>query len=60
MPEVIRDGVSGAIVESTTEVFAAVERVLGEPLHRKQVRAYFESRFTASRMAEGYLTAMKS
>ena len=55
VPEVIVDGVSGAIVESMDEAVAAVERVRGMP--RSAVRAHFETRFTARRMAEDYVAA---
>ena len=55
VPEVIDDGVSGAIVESMDEAVETVDRVCG--LDRRGVRAAFESRFTASRMAEDYVAA---
>ena len=53
VPEVVADGVSGAIVESIDEAVAAVERVRN--LDRRSVRAYFESRFTVDRMARDYV-----
>ena len=53
VPEVIDDGVSGVIVESTEEAVAAVERALQLP--RASVRARFEKRFTADRMADRYV-----
>ncbi len=53
VPEVIDDGVSGFIVEDETGAIGAVER-LGE-LDRGRVRARFEERFTAKRMALDYL-----
>ena len=55
VPEVIADGVSGAIVESMDEAVAAVGRV--RAMKRSAVRAYFETRFTARRMAEDYVAA---
>jgi glycosyltransferase involved in cell wall biosynthesis len=55
VPEVIAEGVSGAIIESLEEGVAAVEKV--RALDRRQVRAYFESRFTAERMADNYVAA---
>lgn len=58
VPEVIGDGVSGVIVDSMDEAFAAVDRV--RAMDRATVRAYFESRFTATRMAEGYLEAYET
>ncbi len=53
VPEVIEDGVTGFIVESAAEAVAAVGR-LGE-LDRAAIRARFEERFSAQRMAEDYL-----
>ena len=53
VPEVIDDGISGFIVEDETGAIGAVER-LGE-LDRGRVRARFEERFTAKRMALDYL-----
>jgi glycosyltransferase involved in cell wall biosynthesis len=52
--EVIDDGVTGVIVESTEEAVAAVERALSLP--RAGVRACFEQRFTAERMAADYVS----
>jgi glycosyltransferase involved in cell wall biosynthesis len=54
VPEVIEDGLTGFIVEDEASAIAAVER-LGR-LDRATVRARFEQRFTARRMAEDYLT----
>ncbi len=53
VPEVIDDGISGFIVEDETGAIGAVAR-LGE-LDRQRVRAQFEQRFTAKRMALDYL-----
>lgn len=53
VPEVVEDGVTGFIVEDETSAVAAVSR-LGT-LSRAKVRAEFEARFTAKRMAEDYL-----
>jgi glycosyltransferase involved in cell wall biosynthesis len=53
VPEVIDDGVSGFIVHDEATAIAAVDR-LGE-LDRATVRATFDRRFTARRMAEDYL-----
>ena len=55
VPEVIRDGVSGEIVDSIEQAAGAVHRVCA--LDRRGVRDYFESRFTAAHMAEGYVGA---
>ncbi len=53
VPEVIEDGVTGFIVDSDAQALEAIERI-GE-LDRTRVRAAFERRFTARRMAEDYL-----
>ena len=53
VPEVIDHGISGFIVDSEEEALAAIRRV--GALDRRSVRAAFESRFTARRMAEDYL-----
>jgi glycosyltransferase involved in cell wall biosynthesis len=58
VPEVIDDGISGFIVEDETGTIGAVER-LGE-LDRKRVRAQFERRFTAKRMALDYLALYRA
>jgi len=50
---VIDDGVTGFVVDNEDEAIAAVRRV-GE-LDRRTVRATFEKRFTAKRMAEEYI-----
>ena len=55
VPEVIADGVSGEIVDSIDQAASAVDRVCA--LDRRGVREYFESRFTAAHMAEGYVAA---
>jgi glycosyltransferase involved in cell wall biosynthesis len=53
VPEVIDDGVSGFIVRDVDEAVAAVKQI--HKLDRVEVRAIFEERFTAERMAEDYL-----
>jgi glycosyltransferase involved in cell wall biosynthesis len=53
VPEIIEDGVTGFIVDSEDAACAAVARV-GE-LSRERIRARFEERFTAERMAEDYV-----
>lgn len=53
VPEVIDHGVSGFIVDSLEEAVAAVERIAA--LDRARVRAAFEARFSASRMASDYV-----
>jgi glycosyltransferase involved in cell wall biosynthesis len=53
VPEVMRDGVSGFIVNDMDQAVKATERAL--TLDRLACRKYFEERFSAGRMAEGYL-----
>jgi glycosyltransferase involved in cell wall biosynthesis len=53
VPEIIEDGVSGFIVADEAGAVAAVGRL--SALSRATVRARFEARFTARRMAEDYL-----
>jgi len=58
VPEVIDDGVSGFIVRSVEEAVQAVARL--DTLDRAAVRAVFEARFTAERMAKDYLAIYRS
>jgi glycosyltransferase involved in cell wall biosynthesis len=53
VPEVIQENVSGFIVDTIDEAVAAVSRVAH--LDRAKVRAEFERRFTAERMACDYV-----
>ena len=53
VPEVVDDRITGFVVSSEEEANQAIAR-LGE-LDRQRVRAHFEKRFTARRMAEEYL-----
>ncbi|HTN10675.1 MAG TPA: glycosyltransferase family 4 protein [Acetobacteraceae bacterium] len=53
VPEVMHDGVTGFIVENVDQAIAACGR-LGE-LDRTKIRAEFEQRFTAKRMAQDYV-----
>ena len=57
VPEVIDEGVTGFVVDSEEEAVRAVRR-LGE-IDRRQVRACFERRFTARRMAPNMLLSTK-
>jgi len=56
--EVLRDGVSGFIVNSVEEAVAAVPKVAS--LSRTACRREFEKRFLASRMAEDYVRLYES
>ncbi len=58
VPEIIEDGVSGYIVEDETGAMAAVNRL--SKLSRTTVRQRFDTRFTARRMAEDYLSIYRS
>ena len=53
VPEVIDDGITGFVVSDEAEAIEAIKRLPG--LDRRKVRAQFEKRFTAKRMAEEYL-----
>jgi glycosyltransferase involved in cell wall biosynthesis len=53
VPEVVEHGVTGFIVESEDEAVQALGRVA--ELDRARVRATFERRFSAVRMARGYV-----
>jgi len=53
VPEVVEDGVTGFIVDSEEQAFAAITRL--PSIARKSVRAAFEQRFTARTMAHAYL-----
>ena len=52
VPEVIEDGVTGFIVDSEEEAVKAIKKL--PRLDRRQVRARFEQRFSARRMAKEY------
>jgi glycosyltransferase involved in cell wall biosynthesis len=58
VPEVIEDGVGGVIVETMEAAVAGVHRAL--EMKRADVRAYFESRFTAEKMASNYIDTYKA
>jgi glycosyltransferase involved in cell wall biosynthesis len=53
VPEVVEDGVTGFVVDSVEEAVAACARL--DRLDRATVRARFEQRWSARRMAEDYL-----
>ncbi len=53
VPEVVEDGVTGAIVSSVEEGIAALPKVLA--LDRAAVRRRFDERFTVERMARDYV-----
>src|SRR4029078_2435950 len=53
VPEIIEDGLTGAIVDSMEEAIVALPQVMA--LDRKKVRQRFEQRFSATRMAKDYV-----
>jgi glycosyltransferase involved in cell wall biosynthesis len=54
VPEVLEDGVTGFIVRDELEAVEAVGRAVA--LDRDRIRAEFERRFTARRMAQNYVS----
>jgi glycosyltransferase involved in cell wall biosynthesis len=58
VPEIIEEGLTGYVVEDEQGAIGAAYR-LGE-LSRERIRARFEERFTARRMALDYLAAYRS
>jgi len=58
VPEVLRHGVTGLIVDSLEAAAEAARQAVF--LDRRKVRAEFERRFTAERMAKDYLAAYRS
>jgi glycosyltransferase involved in cell wall biosynthesis len=53
VPEVVENGATGFIVEGEAEAVEAVAKL--DQIDRRGVRARFEQRFTAKRMAEDYV-----
>jgi glycosyltransferase involved in cell wall biosynthesis len=53
VPEVMKNGVSGFVVQDVEEAVRAVEQV--RTLSRRACRGYFEARFSADRMARDYV-----
>ena len=53
VPEIVRDGVNGRIVNSEDEAVAAIDAI--ERIDRAACRHDFEQRFTATRMARDYV-----
>jgi glycosyltransferase involved in cell wall biosynthesis len=58
VPEIVEHGVSGFIVDSLEQAVALVPRLAR--LDRTWVRARYEARFTAARMARDYLTVYRA
>jgi len=57
VPEILENGLTGYIVNSVEEAIEAVPKVAA--LDRRRVRARFEERFTAARMAHDYVAAFE-
>jgi glycosyltransferase involved in cell wall biosynthesis len=57
VPEVIEDGVTGKVVDSEEEAIAALPAILS--YDRRAVRQRFEVRFTATRMADDYVSTYR-
>ena len=58
VPEVIDDGITGAIVGTTEEAIAVLPQVLA--LDRHAIRKRFEERFTCARMATEYVALYRA
>jgi glycosyltransferase involved in cell wall biosynthesis len=58
VPEIVEDGVTGAIVGTVDEAIAALPHVIA--LDRQNVRKRFEQRFSATRMAKDYVGVYRS
>jgi hypothetical protein len=58
VPEIIEDGLTGAIVDTMEQALVALPHVMA--LDRKKVRKRFEQRFSATRMAKDYVDVYRS
>jgi glycosyltransferase involved in cell wall biosynthesis len=58
VPEIIEDGITGAIVDTMEQAIVALPDVIA--LDRKKVRQRFEQRFSATRMAKDYVGVYRS
>jgi glycosyltransferase involved in cell wall biosynthesis len=58
VPEIVEDGITGAIVDTMDEAIAALPGVIA--LDRKKVRQRFDQRFSATRMAKDYVGVYRS
>ena len=58
VPEIIDDGLTGAIVDTMEQAILALPRVIA--LDRRKVRARFEQRFSATRMAKDYVSVYRA
>jgi glycosyltransferase involved in cell wall biosynthesis len=58
VPEIMEDDVTGRIVSSVEDAILALPKVIA--LDRRTIRARFEERFTAARMAKDYVNVYRS
>jgi glycosyltransferase involved in cell wall biosynthesis len=58
VPEIVEDGVNGFLVESDAQAVEAIARL--DALDRSRVRAAFEQRFSARRMAQDYVRCYRA
>ena len=58
VPEIIDDGVTGAIVDTMEQAIAALPHII--TFDRAKVRQRFEQRFSATRMAKDYVNVYRS
>jgi glycosyltransferase involved in cell wall biosynthesis len=58
IPEIVRDGETGFIVDDAAQAVAALSRV--ERLDRRRCRQVFEEHYTAARMATDYLAVYRN
>ena len=58
VPEIVEDGITGAVVDSVDQAIAALPGVIG--LDRRKIRRRFEQRFTATRMATDYVNVYRA
>ncbi len=58
VPEIIEDGVTGYVVRSVEQALEKLPQALA--LDRKRIRAEFERRFSARRMAQDYVALYRS
>ena len=58
VPEIVEDRISGFVTGSVEEAVSAAHRI--RDMSRDRVRRYFEARFTATQMADGYVAAYEA
>lgn len=58
VPEIVEDGITGAVVDSIDQAVAALPGVIA--LDRRKIRRRFEQRFSATRMAMDYVEVYRA